>query len=51
MDLSGLADAAPYTQSKAGNKRGAGFIGKGVNTYVKGSGESSSNGIFGSNFD
>jgi hypothetical protein len=49
VDLSGLTDAAPYIEVKAGSKRVAGFVGKGVNTYVKGSG-GSSDGIFGSNF-
>jgi len=51
VDLSGLTDAAPYIQVKAGSKRVGGFIGKGTNTYVKGSGGGSGNGIFGSNFD
>jgi hypothetical protein len=50
VDLSGLTDAAPYIQVKAGSKRVAGFVGKGVNTYIKGSGGGSSDGIFGSNF-
>jgi hypothetical protein len=50
VDLSGLTDAAPYIQVKAGSKRVAGFAGKGVNTYIKGSGGGSSDGIFGSNF-
>ncbi len=49
VDLSGLTDAAPYIQVKAGNKRVAGFVGKGANAYIKGSG-GSSDGIFGSNF-
>jgi hypothetical protein len=48
-DLSGLTDAAPYIQVKAGSKRVAGFIGKGADTYVKGSG-GSNDGIFGDNF-
>jgi len=50
VDLSGLTDAAPYIQVKAGSKRVAGFVGKGANTYIKGSGGGSSDGIFGSNF-
>jgi hypothetical protein len=50
INLSGLTDAAPHIQVKAGNKRVAGFIGKGANTYAQGSG-GSSDGIFGSNFD
>jgi hypothetical protein len=50
VDLSGLTDAAPYIQVKAGSKRVAGFIGKGANTYIKGSGGGSGGEIFGSNF-
>jgi hypothetical protein len=48
VDLSGLTNDE-YIQVKAGSKRVAGFIGRGINTYVKGSG-GSSDGIFGSNF-
>jgi hypothetical protein len=51
VDLSGLTDAAPYIQVKAGSKQMAGFIGKGSNTYVKGSGGGPSGVIFGSNFN